>query len=86
MKIREVINLRHWVSGSGFSHTETYSDSIIEISGIPEEMDWSWWDADEENEGNWDDIEIVVQYFAEDDEDMENPLGEWSVWESDLKA
>lgn len=83
MKEREVIELYHWVDGSGFSHSETFENKIIEIKEIKDEMDWSWWEADEEIEGK--DIKIVVTYYAEDDEYLEKPIISYIAWESDLR-
>jgi hypothetical protein len=85
MKVREIINLEHWIDGSGYSHTETYSDSVIELSGLPEEMDWCWWETTDADEDGTD-VEIIVLYYAEDDDDLENPLAEYRVWQSDLAA
>ena len=89
MKVREIITLKGWVNGSGWSYTTCYGDEIIDISaGTPDEIkdmgiDWSWWDAGEAHDGG--DTEITVRYYDVDaDPDEDAPIGEWSTWESDL--
>lgn len=89
MKIREVINIKGWVDGSGWSYSQCYSDSIQEVPDgmlTPDaEMDWSWWQFNSREKGR--DTEIIVSYYATDVDDITDvePLAEWSIWESELR-
>ena len=77
----EVITLKHWVDGSGWSHEEVFD--INDVDEIPESLEVSdVWEADEIQEGG--DTQIIVTYYADDDEDEEHPLKEFTFWESDL--
>lgn len=85
MKVREVIELKGWVDGSGYSYTSTYSDQVIDVEEIPQEdkFDWSWWDKSEPS-GGVDDVEIVVKYYDPETDDDSEPLAEYFKWESKL--
>ena len=91
MKVREIITLRGWIDGSGWSYTQCYGDSIIDVGGdtTPDSVvgpDWDWWETGEEPNGGGD-TEITLRYYAEDaDPDEDAPLYEESVWENDLIA
>lgn len=84
-KVREVITLKGWTDGSGYSFTQTYSDSIIDVTDI-ESIDWDWYETGEDNpEDSGCDTEIIVKYYAEDADITEDePLTTHKTWESDL--
>ena len=88
-KVREVISLRGWVDGSGWSYTQTYSDNIVDVPDVPmtaEEYDWSWYETPEENpEDNGGDMKIVVEFYAEDAEPgYDEPLASYGKWASEI--
>ena len=76
MKVMEIITLNHWTAGSGYSCNETFNAQELDMTEaeVNAEMDWGWWEAAERPEGE--DVEIVVEYFAQDEN------GE--VWERKL--
>lgn len=87
MKVRSVVTISKWVDGSGYSYTETLEDDIIELVGetvedIIDNFDWSWWEFEDlpENE----DLEITVEYFRPDDDEREDILAEFSIWQSEI--
>lgn len=88
MKYREIITIKGWQDGSGWSYSQTYSDQIIEVPEniLTEDMDWTWWEANEPTEGE--DTEITVDYYAADSDhyDGDKPLASWSIWESELSG
>lgn len=81
MKVRQIIYLDFWYDESGFGHTETFEDSIIDVKNIPKEFDWNWWKK-YECEKICDNIRIRVIYF---NEDCTIQWGWWSIWESDIE-
>lgn len=88
MKVMEKITLNHWVNGSGWSHSEDFAANELDLTQeeINAEMDWSWWEADEMPDGE--DIEIVVEYFAQDDDgdyDYDHPIHTDSIWASEIE-
>lgn len=88
-KVREVISLRGWVDGSGWSYTETYSDDIVDVADVPmkaEEYDWSWYETPEEDpDDNGVDTKIIVEFYDEDAEPgYDEPIVTFSKWESEL--
>jgi hypothetical protein len=85
LKVREVITLKGWVNGSGWSYSEVYSDQVIDIAeSALHEIDWDWWDADNPpSEGE--DTLIVVDLYAEDaDISEDKPLASYSKWVSEI--
>ena len=100
MKVRQIITIRGWVHGSGWSYCECYDDGdeIIDISpaDLDSKMDFSWWEVDDitkeeaEEAYNVADTLITVEYFPVDidfDEislDDAEPLARWEKWESEI--
>lgn len=88
-KVREVISLRGWVDGSGWSYTQTYSDNIVDVPKVPMtagEYDWSWYELPEDySDESIEDTKIIVEFYPEDAEPgYDEPLAKISKWESDL--
>ena len=88
LKAREVITLKGWVDGSGWSYTQTYSDNIVDVHDVPmtaEEYDWIWYETPEDNpEDRGGDTKIIVEFYAEDaDISKDKPLASYSKWESE---
>lgn len=78
---QEVIKLKGWVDGSGWSYEQVYNIQLVEE--IPESLEVSdVWEAEQKQDGG--DTQIIVSYCAEDDEDRENVLKEFKFWESEL--
>ena len=52
MKVREIITIKGWQDGSGWSYDQCTSDDIIDIGDkIPDSIDWDWWElADNRDE------------------------------------
>jgi len=87
LKVREVITLKGWVDGSGWSYSQVYSDKIIDITeGDLKSIDWDWYETDSDNPpADGEDTEIIVEFYAEDAEPgYDEPLASYSKWESDL--
>ncbi len=88
LKVREVITLKGWVDGSGWSYTQTYSDNIVDVHDVPmtaEEYDWSWWETDIDNPpSEEEDTLIVVGLYAEDADISDGPLARYSKWVSEI--
>jgi hypothetical protein len=88
IKVRQVIKLSGWVNGSGWSYKNNiYDDQIIDIdSDDLYNMDWDWWEADEDNHPSEDsDTEIVVELYAEDaDASEDKPLATHKAWASEI--
>lgn len=87
-EVREIITIKGWVDGSGWSYNQVYFDRIIKASSYDlepnSEMDWEWWELNDEVEGK--DMEITVRHFAVDaDPYVDSPIAEWSTWESELR-
>lgn len=85
IKVREVITLKGWQDGSGWSYNQCYSDSIIQVTGT-DSMDWDWYETDEDYPmADGEDIEITVDFYAEDaDIDDDKPLASYSKWASEI--
>lgn len=88
IKVRQIIKLSGWVNGSGWSYKNSvYDNQIIDIdSDDLNNMDWDWWELDEENPPNDDsDTEITVEFYAENaDTDEDKPLTIHTVWANEL--
>lgn len=87
IKVREIITVKGWKDGSGWSYESDYSDKIVEIPSsdlTPDsDMDWSWWEPSDKPDGE--DVEITVKYYDLDaDPCTDDPIAEWSTWESEL--
>lgn len=82
MKVREIITAAAWQDGIGYSYESTIENHIIEISGIPAEMDWTWLETDELSDGE--DILYTVKWYAVDDDDLSAPVAEYKTWASEL--
>lgn len=86
-KVREIITIKGWVDGSGWTFSQCYSDQIINVSDDTLKsgatMDWDWWEKNELAEGE--DTEITVSYYSVDaDPTVDAPLAEWCIWESEI--
>jgi hypothetical protein len=92
MKVKEVIKFEGWIDGSGRSWVDTYAEDIIEIkeSELPknaDDLDWSWYDTEENPEDYGRDTKIVIEYYSEDAHpDYDEPLAKVSKWESEIWA
>jgi len=89
MKVRQIITLKGWVNGSGWTYEQIYDNQVIEVDANKiEVMDWTWWETDEENppsEGG--DTQIVVKFYAVDaDVDEDEPLATHKAWVSEIWA
>lgn len=87
LKVREVITVKGWIDGSGWSYQETHADQIINIGTeqLNQPMDWSWWETDEVEQTEGEDTKIIVRYYnPDDDPDEAEPIAEFETWESDL--
>jgi hypothetical protein len=87
MKVREVITLKGWVEGSGWSYSQVYSDEVIEIDSAEiNNMDWVWWEIDSDNPPTEDeDTKIIVEFYDEDAEPgYDEPIAKISKWASEL--
>ena len=85
LKVREVITLKGWVDGSGWSYSQVYSDQVIDITEEAlKSIDWDWWEIDNPpSEGE--DTQIVVELFAADaDIAVDKPLATHEKWASDI--
>ena len=87
MKVREVITLKGWVEGSGWSYESDYEDHIIEIPGddvSKAEYEQDWWEASQPN--GEEDTKIVVKWYPEDcgDPDDAEPIATFYKWESEI--
>lgn len=78
MKVREIITLRGWQDGSGWSYKETYSDKIVEIAD-PNSIDWSWWESQTMRAGE--DIKIIVEFYSLEGE----PIAKHETWVSEIQ-
>jgi hypothetical protein len=89
MKVREVITLKGWVEGSGWSYSQVYSDEVIDIvESDLKEIDWDWYDTDIDNPpSEEEDTLIVVDLYAEDaDISEDEPLASFKKWDSEIWA
>jgi len=89
MKAREVITLKGWVEGSGWSYNQCYSDEIIEIAKDDlKSIDWDWYEIDSEYPPTEDeDTKIIVDLYGIDaDIDEDEPLASYSKWASEIWA
>ena len=78
---QEIITIKGWVNGSGWSYEQVYECNTVEE--IPESLDVNdVWEAEEKQNGG--DTQIIVTYYNSDDEELEKPLKEFKFWESDL--
>lgn len=87
MKVRQIITLKGWINGSGWSYEQKYDDQVIEVDENElEVVEWDWYETGEDNpEDSGCDTEIIVKYYAEDADITEDePLTTHKTWESDL--
>lgn len=87
MKVRQIVTLKGWENGNGYTYSTCYEDKIIDIAPneLEREMDWSWWDVSKNTADK--DTEIIVEYFPKNYDPLENkvdPLARWSTWESEI--
>jgi hypothetical protein len=89
MKVREVITLKGWVKGSGWSYNQVYSDQMIDITESDlKEIDWDWYEIDINNPPTEDeDTKIIVKLYAEGaDINEDKPLASHTIWASEIWA
>lgn len=87
LKVREVITLKGWLEGSGWSYSQVYSDKVIDITeGDLKSIDWDWYETDAENPPeDGEDTKIIVDLYAVDASiDEDKPLATHAKWASDL--
>lgn len=87
LKVREVITLKGWVDGSGWSYNQVYSDKVIDITeGDLKSIDWDWYETDAENPlEDGEDTKIIVDLYAADaDIDEDKPLASHRKWASEI--
>lgn len=87
-KVREIITINGWTDGSGWNYNQCYSDAIIDVDPgsltHDADMDWSWWECNDPRDGE--DVEITVSYYNLDaDPTDDDPIAEWSTWESEIR-
>jgi len=89
MKVRQIITLKGWVVGSGWSYSQVYDDQVIEIDADDiNSMDWNWWETDADNPpAESEDTKIIVDLYAVDaDIDEDTPLASHTKWVSEIWA
>lgn len=92
MKVRQIITLKGWVEGSGWSYwsySQVYDDQVVEIDAADiNSMNWDWWETDADDPPAEDeDIKIIVDLYAEDaDIDKDTPLASHTKWASEILA
>ena len=89
LKVREVITLREWIKGSGWSYSQVYSDQVIDITADDlKSIDWDWWEIDSNNPPTEDDdTKIAVDLYAVDANIYEDkPLASHTIWASEIWA
>jgi hypothetical protein len=87
MKVRQIITLKGWIEGSGWSYSDVYDDQVFEIDAADiNSMDWDWWETDADNPpAEEEDTKIIVDLYAEDaDIDEDKPLASFEKWESEI--
>ena len=89
MKIMEQIILNHWVNGSGYSFSETLAENELEMTEdeLNAEMPWKLMELDECNFPEDGDIEIVANYYEQDEDgefDCDHPIRTESIWLSEI--
>ena len=89
MRAREIITLRGWINGSGWSYSQCYGDQVIDITEEAiKSVNWDWWETDADTpptEGE--DTLIVVDLYAEDADISEDaPLASHERWASEIWA
>jgi hypothetical protein len=87
IKVRQIITLKGWVDGRGWSYRQCYGDEIVDIvESDLKSMDWDWWETDADNppeDGG--DTKIIVDLYAVDaDIDEDKPLASYSKWASEI--
>lgn len=87
MKVQEIITVKGWKEGSGWTYNQTIRAETIDI---PEEdikgpIDWDWYELNEEDTYENEDTEVKVEFYAEDAEiGQDEPLATHSIWASKL--
>ena len=89
MKVRQIITLKGWIEGSGWSYSQIYSDEIVNVvESDLDAIDWDWYETDSDNppvEGE--DTKIILDLYAVDaDIDEDTPLASHSKWASEIWA
>lgn len=89
MKVMEIITLNHWTNGSGYTHSETLASNELDMTEaeLNAEMPWDLMELDECNLPEDGDIEIVANYYAQDEDgeyDYDRPIRTESIWESEI--
>ena len=87
MKVRQIITLKGWIEGSGWSYSQIYSDEIVNVvESDLDAIDWDWYETDSDNppvEGE--DTKIILDLYAVDaDIDEDTPLASHSKWASEI--
>lgn len=88
MKFMEQIILNHWTNGSGYTHNETFASNELDMTEAELNAEMSWdLDLDGFNLPEDGDIEIVANYYAQDEDgeyDYDHPTRTESIWLSEL--
>lgn len=87
--VREIITIKGWTEGSGWDYATTYSDQILEVPqsflATDADIDWSWWENDD-NQTNDTDTRIIVEYYdPNEDPDDAEPMARWETWASEIR-
>ena len=87
LKVREVITLKGWAKGSGWSYSQVDMDEIVDVVDT-DEPDWDWYDPDTDTPlRESEDTQIIVEYFAVDaDIIRDRPLKRYEKWASEIYA
>ena len=84
MKAIEIVTIKGWQDGCGYTYTSEYAVNEIEYEQGAQ-MDWSWWDVQDLPDGE--DVEIICEIYAVDengDADRSKLLEVYSVWNNEL--
>mgnify|MGYP000899914582 FL=1 len=87
MTVRQIITLKGWIDGSGWTYEQIYDDQSIEIVDV-HDIDWDWWETDKENPPNeGGDTQIIIKYYDIDaDVEVSEPLAIHRAWASEIWA
>ena len=86
MKVRQIITLKGWVEGSGWSYSEVYDDQVFEIDAADiNSMDWDWWETDADNPpAGVRTQKLSLTCTQRTDIDEDKPLASFEKWESEI--
>lgn len=101
MKYIAVTSAKAWRGGwsSGWGNEDIIDREVVRVDELPTEWDYAWevfgYDASEildrlaekyANAEDDSDVKYIMRYYAADDEELEDPLAEVEIWESEIVA